>query len=276
MEPTTRKSSDVARRDIGLAEFEQELRGLGVRAGSVLVVHTSYRAVGPVEGGLAGLIAALRSVLGPDGTLVMPAMSASRRPDPFDPATSPTWHMGVVSETFWRMPGVLRSEHPTSSFAALGPHAGEITAPQSLSPISGLDSPIGRVYQLGGTTLLLGVDHDKNTLIHVAEAIADVPYRRRATAHVLRDGQPGYVEYEETETCTRNFVQVDQWLREAKLQSEGTVGHAHARLVDARDAVEITVGKLREDPLVFLCPPARKCEQCEEARASLSASAHDS
>ena len=139
-------------------QVHQQLRDLGVTPGAVLVVHTSFRAVRPVEGGPGGLIAALRQEIGPGSTLVMPAMTGSSRDDLYDAAMTPT-HDGIVADTFWRQPGVLRSDHPTSSFAAAGPLAEEITAPQPLEPVHGLDSPIGRVYQHDGLVLLLGVDY---------------------------------------------------------------------------------------------------------------------
>jgi aminoglycoside 3-N-acetyltransferase len=118
-----------------------QLRALGVRRGGVLVVHTAFRAVGPVERGPVGLIEALWSAQVPAGPLVMPTMTGGRRPEPYDPTTTPTRGMGVVAETFWRLPSVRRSDHPTSSFAAAGPAAPSITAPQPLEPVHGPDSP---------------------------------------------------------------------------------------------------------------------------------------
>ena len=153
---------------------EQLLR-LGVLPGGVLLVHTSFRAVGPVEGGPAGLIDALLTAIGLDGTLVMPSMTGSAHP--YDPATTPTRNMGIVAETFWRMPGVLRGDHPTSTFSAIGPKAEAIVAPQPLSPAHGIVSPVGRVYERDGQLLLLGVDHSSNTTIHLAESLEDVPYK---------------------------------------------------------------------------------------------------
>jgi len=77
-----------------------------VGAGGVLLVHTSYRAVRPVEGGPAGLIDALCAALTPGGTLVMPSWSDDDDA-PFDPARSPVARdLGVVAETFRRLPGV--------------------------------------------------------------------------------------------------------------------------------------------------------------------------
>src|SRR5437764_10069207 len=98
-----------------------DLRALGVREGTVLLVHTSFRAVRPVEGGPPGLIAALRAAIGESGTLVMPTMTDGATV--FDPASTPSVGMGITAELFWRTPGVRRSTHPGASFAAQGPQA---------------------------------------------------------------------------------------------------------------------------------------------------------
>jgi len=247
-----------------------QLRNLGIEPGGVLVVHASFRAFGPIEAGPPALIEVLHEVLGPSGTLVMPSMSGSRRTDPYDLARTPTRDMGIVAETFWRMSGTLRSDHPTSSFAANGPLAREITAPQPLSPGHGLASPIGRVYRLGGSILLLGVGHDANTTIHLAESIAQVPYHIRKWATMLRDGMPERVEYDETDHCCRNFALLDGWLRQRGLQNEGIVGGATARLMQSKGVVETVVPRLKQDPLRFLCLPNAGCEECDAARRSVA------
>src|SRR4051812_25084356 len=156
------------------SELSEQLRALGVRTGGVLLVHTSFRAVRPVEGGPLGLIAALRDAIGEAGTLVMPAMTDGAAP--YDPASTRTCDMGITAELFWRQPGVVRSDHPGASFAAAGPRAEEICATQPLSPPHGPDSPVGRVHALAGQVLLLGVGHSESTTLHLAEALANVPY----------------------------------------------------------------------------------------------------
>lgn len=245
----------------------EQLRELGVRDGAVLVVHTSFRAVGPVEGGPAGLIDALRDVLGPGGTLVMPSMTGGRQP--YDAATTPTREMGIVAETFWKLPGVLRGDHPTSTFAAIGPEAAAIVAPQPLSPAHGIDSPVGRVYVRDGQILLLGVDNSSNTTIHLAESLADVPYRTTEDAIILADGQPRHITYWETNHCCRRFSLAGDWLRAAGLQREGIVGQARSTLVSARDLVRVVVERLCAHPTLFLCPRG-SCEDCDRAWASIT------
>ena len=73
--------------------------------------YCSFSRVGPVENGPAGLIAALQSAVGPGGTLVMPSMTDDDE-HIFEPERTPCLGMGVVADTFWRLPGVLRSDSP--------------------------------------------------------------------------------------------------------------------------------------------------------------------
>lgn len=62
-----------------------DLRRLGVEPGMVLIVHSSLSAIGWVNGGPVTILHALKDVLTPTGTLVMPTHSA----DYSDPAN---WH----------------------------------------------------------------------------------------------------------------------------------------------------------------------------------------
>jgi len=170
--------------------------------------------------------------------------------------------VGVVADTFWRMPGVLRSDNP-HAFAAIGPHAPRITQPHPVDIPHGLDSPPGRVFQLNGSVLLLGVGHDCNTTLHVAEAIAGVRYRQPKYATVLEDGRVRRYEYGETDHCCERFGLLDDWL--GTRQQRGTVGKAQARLFRARDAVAAALERLRENETVFL-HPAGACAECDLAR----------
>jgi hypothetical protein len=77
------------------AQIVDQLRRLGVAGGGVLLVHTSFRAVRPVEGGPAGLIAALCDALG-SGTLVMPSWTGHDE-EPFDPSTTPASFGGSLA-----------------------------------------------------------------------------------------------------------------------------------------------------------------------------------
>jgi aminoglycoside N3'-acetyltransferase len=241
-----------------------QVSALGVQPGSVLLVHASFSSVGPVEGGPRGLIEALLSALGKDGTLVMPSM-ADDDDTPFDRTQSPCRTVGIVADTFWKMPGVRRSDSP-HAFAAFGPLAERITQPHPVDIPHGRESPPGRVYELGGQVLLLGVGHDTNTTLHVAEAIAGVRYRQPKHATVLENGKPKRHEYGETDHCCENFALLDAWLGDR--QRRGKLGNAEARLARSRDIVATALTHLRENETVFLHAPG-SCRECDVARAAI-------
>jgi len=246
-----------------------QLETLGVRRGGILLVHMSYRAVRPVHGGPAGVIDALRLALGPSGTLVMPSWTADDD-SPFDPERTPaSTDLGVTAEVFRQQPGVRRSNHPFA-FAALGPEAAAITADPLPIPPHRLESPIGRIWERNGQILLLGVGHDSNTTIHLAEALAHVPYAVPKHITVLRDGVPVRIDYGENDHCCRRFALADEWLRTRGLQRDGRVGNAEARLVGSQDVVAVVQKHLARDPLLFLHDDS--CEECREARRSVGMS----
>ena len=175
------------------AELASQLRTLGIRPGDTLLVHTSLRAVGPVQGGARGVVDSLLDVLGADGTLVVYAQTPDNS-DPsrwpltrgravpatewaglratlpaFDPARTPSYGVGVLPEEVRTRPGALRSDHPQSSFAALGPAAARITAGHALDCHLGEESPLARLEELDARVLLLGVGYSVCTAFHLAE-----------------------------------------------------------------------------------------------------------
>lgn len=252
---------------VGRAELVDQLRSLGVEDGGVLLVHTSFRAVAPIQDGPEGLIAALGEAVGRGGTLVMPAWSGGD--EVFDPARSQVSKgLGVVPRTFSSMPEVLRSGH-VHAFAARGPLAREILRDPLPLPPHIPASPVGRVHEVDGQVLLLGVNHDADTTIHLAEILGGAPYRVSKSRMVLENGMPTRLVYGENDHCCARFTLVDDWLRAAGHQSEGVVGRAPARLARSRAIVDCVVPRLERDPLLFLHAADRGCAECDEARASI-------
>ena len=177
-----------------------DLQALGVGPGMLLNVHSSLSRIGWVVGGAQAVVEALLEVLGPDGTLMMPTHSGQLSdpshwrmpPAPeswwptirdempaYDPVTTPTRKMGAIVEVFRRVPGVERSSHPQTSHAARGPLAERIVAEHPLDSFFGPRTPIGKLYELDGHVLLLGVDHGNNTVLHLAEEKAEFPGKAR-------------------------------------------------------------------------------------------------
>jgi len=248
------------------SEVVRQLRALGVRQVGVLLVHTSFRAVRPIEGGPLGLIAALREALGPDGTLAMPSWTGDDEAA-FDPESTPAAEdLGATADLFWRQQGVVRSDH-LQAFAAIGPQAEAVVKTALPLPPHTPESPVGRVHDLDGQVLMLGVGHDADTSLHLAELIARVPYGVPRHCTVMQDGQTTRIDYLENDHCCRRFVLADDWLRACGLQAEGPVGHGRARLFRAQDVVRLALERLRRDPFVFLHGSGEGCDECDLARA---------
>lgn len=172
------------------------LRSLGLEAGMGVMVHSSLRSFGYVDGGPDTVIAALMEVVTPEGTLLMPSFNhgapfGQAGPGYFDPTETPTTN-GAIPDRFWRMPGVVRSLNPTHAFAAWGKHAVRYTAHHHRTLTMGPSSPLGLLQQDGGVCLLLGVDYKANTFHHVVEMTTGAPclgQRTEAYPIVLPDGR---------------------------------------------------------------------------------------
>lgn len=256
------------RREASVAELVAQLHALGVAAGDVLLVHSSFRAVRPVTRGPAGLIEALGRSIGPAGTLVMPSWTGDED-RAFEPAsTRAAPDLGIVADTFWRLPLVHRGHHPFA-FAARGPQAARIVADPLVLPPHQRTSPVGRVLDCDGRILLLGVDHDANTTLHLAELLAGVPYRSPKHVTVLRAARPMRIDYLENDHCCRRFTQANRWLKARGLQAEGIVGHARAKLMRARDLIDTVLPHLARDPFALIHPRDADCEECAAAWQSM-------
>lgn len=245
------------------SSLADDLRHLGVRAGSVLLVHSAMRPLGWVCGGSQAVVLALRDVLGPEGTVVVPTHTPDNsdpatwryRPVPaewwpviraelpgFDPAITPSRWMGVIAETVRTWPGARRSSHPQVSFAALGPRAAEIVDGHPLAGMLGERSPLGRLYDLDADVLLLGVGHESNTSLHLAEYRRPDPPRACFGAAVRTpDGGRQWVWWEDVALDASDFHLLGEDLDASGVVRFGYVGGAWSRLMRQRAAVDFAV-----------------------------------
>ena len=164
-------------RQLTQAEFETTLGELGVTAGDGLLVHSAVQYLGRPNGGLDLYLAGLRSVLGPGGTLAVPAFNFGfARGEPFDPLNTPSDGMGVFSEFVQGQPGALRTKHPMQSLAVLGDRATDICDRDTASAFDP-GSSFERLLDLDFKVLLLGANVQAVSLVHYSEQRACVPYR---------------------------------------------------------------------------------------------------
>jgi len=257
---------------VSRSDLVADLREIGVESGTELVVHASLSSLGWVSGGAAAVVDALCEVTGSDGTVAVPTFTPPSvvETEPFDPATMRS-RTGAITEALRARPDARRSEHPTHSVAALGPAAGELTRDHRLDRSLGADSPLHRLAQRGGQVLLLGVGHERNSTLHVAEALADLPYKTGTNRVLVRDR--GEVRTVETARvgCGKGFPAVEPLARDAGIVRRGTVGAADAQLVPAAAIIDLTAEVLADDPGFLLCSDPG-CWWCPDARRTLASS----
>lgn len=237
--------------------LRRDLASLGVQRGDSLCVHSSLKKLGFVIGGVRTVVEALQDAVGPEGTIMMPAYSGDlsdpaewkyppvpedwisqirAETPPYDPVLTPTRSLGAVPEYFRRHPGVVRSAHPQSSFAALGARARELTAGHELAFRFGPKSPLGRLMEMNGKVLMLAAPWDTISFLYLCLfSLGDRP-RVQKRAPMIVEGRPQWVEYEDIVYTADWFIPAAEELVARGLGQVGLTGASRSLLFSTREA----------------------------------------
>ncbi|HPG39651.1 MAG TPA: AAC(3) family N-acetyltransferase [bacterium] len=162
-----------------IKQISDELLQAGVRRGGVLLVHSSLKSLGKVPGGAETVICGLLEALGPDGTLLMPALSYEKvnRDDPVFNITKAPVCIGAIPEYFRKRSDTIRSMHPTHSICGVGKKAQKILEKHiNDSTPCGPNSPFRQLRDLQGQILMLGCGLKPNTSMHAIEELVEPEY----------------------------------------------------------------------------------------------------
>ena len=240
------------------------LKSVGLQRGDSVMVHTSLGKIGYVCGGAQTVIEALIETVGEDGTIMMPTQSWKNldpeigvHPDAdkadwdgirenwpaYDKAITPTNTMGAVAEMFRSWPGTVRSDHPARSVAAWGKNAEYLTKNHDISDIFGDRSPIGKLYELDGKVLLIGVDYNKNTSIHLADVRAEYPGKHNSVEHsaVMENGKRVWKAYETLFVDGEDFIDIGKAFEAVHAVRKADLGETKLRLMKQRELVDFAV-----------------------------------
>lgn len=214
------------------------------------------------------MVQALLDAVGGQGTVVVPTFTAGNS-DPsrwattrgrgvpsglwpiarehlpgFDPRVTPSDNMGLVAETVRTWPGAVRSTHPQTSFAAVGPQATALMQAHPPDCHLGPGTPMARLAAFDAKVLLLGVPYSVCSAFHLAEYLQPDPPIRDYECVVLVDGR----------NCWHRYRDVD--LRDADFEHLGLAMETSAAGSEVRRA-QFASATLRLVPLTVCVSFAR-------------------
>ena len=230
-------------------KLTQDFTDLGIAQGDTLFIHSSFKSLGPVEDGAGTVIAALETAVGAEGLILMPTFSLlpsrEERVAAWNVNKTPST-VGWLTEFFRQMSDTHRSDHYSHAIAARGRDAKAFVAdhrrregcqsPWDHYPWGktyGTHSPMFRAYKANAKLLMLGVDYETSTYIHLVEVVhwnkrlADDP-----EAEYIRLKRPELGEY---------------WERLGQLK-QGKVGDSVCRLFHIETYVDSLLAEVERNP----------------------------
>jgi len=254
-------------REFSLQGLQDALGGLGLRSGDDVIVHASLLTLGRLAGHDAAaiptaIVQCLLDVLGPQGTLTMPAFNFDFcKGVAFDRQRTPCSTMGQLAETLRTWPGSRRSRHPLQSISAVGVRADQYTDDAGEKAFTD-DSAFGRLLHHDAWVILLGINFQAASHIHAAEERVGVPYRywKEFRGRYVDAGE----EHEHRCWMYARDLQLDPQLNMARIEAElierrqlatHRLGGGTVRACRARDLVAASEAVLRRDPMALVVAP---------------------
>ncbi len=237
----------------------QDLLSSGLRRGGAVLVHSSLSSMGHVPGGAETVIRGLLDALGPDGTLLMPALSytyVNAAHPAFDVRRTPS-NIGTIPEAFRTRAGTMRSVCPTHSACGVGVQAERFLKDHHLGETPcGAHSPYRMLRDAGGQILFIGCGLKPNTSMHGVEELVEPPYLFGPTISyriVLPDGTETQLNCRRHDFAgyAQRYDRLVPLLKEDGLKI-GAVLAATIHLLECRPMWSQAYAALQRDPFFFV------------------------
>lgn len=240
--------------------------------GQDVVVHGSPAVFGLADDDASLVCEALIESVGSRGTLLIPTfthrdtlLGDAASPVPFYANLPVSGENGVLGEAFRRIPGVVRSNHPSHSFAAYGQKAALVLSTQRDNNPLG---PIKKLNVMRGQALLLGVTLRSCTALHIAEEAAAPAFLARKTAmRINAAGHRERVVLEQVPGCSLAFDRLEERLDPGQVLST-PLPAAAGRRIPIRYVVRLAATALADDPSALICERPG-CASCAGKRAAI-------
>ncbi len=237
-------------------ELVAGFKAADLEPGDVVLVHSSYKAFGAVDGGPQTVVDALLEVLTPSGTLIMPTFNFNfNKGEAWDVKTTPS-HMGVLTEIVRVNPESRRIFHPFYSFAIMGKLKDELTKVRYKDSY-GKESIFMRLRELDAKIMVIGLTYTHSmTFFHHIEQMEGVDYRfiKAFTGQVTDESGNTYED-----TFTMLVRDVDKGVQTevdpmgALLEDRGivtlhTIGEAEVKIMRANDVYCVSAEEMKKNP----------------------------
>ncbi|MGA7192582.1 MAG: AAC(3) family N-acetyltransferase [Anaerolineales bacterium] len=239
-----------------LESLTSAFRDLGVQTGDTLLVHSSYKSLGEVNGGPQTVIDALLATLGADGTLIMPSFNFDfNKGKPWDVRSTPS-QMGILTEFARKDPRAKRVFHPIYSFAIIGKHA-EMLGSLRYKSAYERNSVFGKLRDLDGKITVIGLSYNNSmTFFHHIEQMEGVDYRflKQFTGEVTDwDGTTKVDTFEmfvrDIDKGVKTMVDpMGELMEKAGVIKSKKIGDADVKLMKANEVYAFTAREMRRDP----------------------------
>lgn len=255
--------------------LKQDLAAMGLTGAETILIHSSMKSIGEVEGGADTVLDALMEYFA-QGLLLLPTHTwrfMDGGNTVFDVRNSPCC-VGILPELFRQRPGVIRSLHPTHSMAAYGKVAaaylaGELETSTPCAPGGCYD----RLRTAHGKILLLGVTHARNTFIHSVEEVLNVPHRltdKPLKLTVVDEAGEKHTAYmrrhynADQPHISEDFVKLEQAYLDCGAAQNTKFGDAKCILCDAEGLFRVTRHVLAPNPEAFVVEPVIPAERWKD------------
>jgi len=258
-------------------DLTRQLKEMGLKGTDTVLIHSSMKAIGEVEGGADTVLDAWMEYF-EKGLMLLPAHTWAQmggQYNVYDPETERSC-VGILPELFRKRPGVVRSLHPTHSVAAYGAGAqGYVAGEENCNTPCTPGGCYDRLRSVKGKVLLVGVGHERNTFIHSVEEVLNVPNRLTDRPEIFYIAMPDggrrkvYMRrhYNAMQPhISEDFVKLEQAFYDTEAAKKAKFGDADCILCDAESVFRVTRHVLAPDPECLVTSPEISPERWRDFR----------
>jgi len=245
---------------VSFDELVSNFKKIGLSSGDALLVHSSFKSFGGVEGGPQTVISALRSILTEKGTLIVPTFNYDFCDGkPYDVKKTPS-KMGIISELVRTDSSSKRTLDPVFSFAILGKHR-DYLANLKYEHSFGPNSTFAKLRELDAKIMIIGLSYNESlTFFHHIEETQGCDYRYFKE---FRGTITGYDDVKQDSKIVLFVRDIERGVQNSVdkmgfiMEQEGIVkktiiGKSEIKLMKANDVYQRTVEEMKKNPHILI------------------------